>query len=81
MSNDAVKKPSATAFVFIKISLILLAALAGIAYLARDQPSEAEACAEACSAQGKRGKLVFQYSKVQTAGMRGRGPAECYCEP
>ena len=79
MENKPANRQRASKFVLINMNFVVLAAITGIVYLASGSPSPAEACAKTCSAEGKKGNLVFKYSQEQTAGMRSRGPAECYC--
>ena len=66
---------------FLKVCVIVVIAIVVINYLASLIPDAGESCAVACAAQGKRGELVYIYTKEQTAGSRGRGPRECRCSP
>lgn len=66
---------------FIKVFFIAAVAIGTINYVATLIPSEKDMCTKSCSAHDKRGLLVYKYSYAQTAGMRGRGPTECHCEP
>jgi len=66
---------------FLKLSLIVVIGLCAAVLLAKLITSEKESCNRSCAADGKPGSLAYVYSKEQTAGMRGRGPTECRCEP
>lgn len=77
--NDKVNKGAKKAF--LKLCLIVVTGLGAAVYMAKLIPSEKASCNQSCAAHGKRGNLVYVYSKEQTAGMRGRGPTECRCEP
>jgi predicted permease len=48
-------------------------------YLLRDMPTDQQACAIACAKSNQTGYLAYVYDASQTAGMRGKGPAECQC--
>ena len=38
-----------------------------------------EQCRNLCAEGNRSGRLVFVYPSEQTAGMRGKGPANCEC--
>lgn len=66
---------------FLKVCVIAVVAIVVVNYVASLIPDAGQSCAVACAAQGKRGELVYIYTKEQTAGTRGRGPQECRCGP
>lgn len=66
---------------FLKLCVIVVIGVSVAIYLAKLIPSEKESCTQSCAAEGKQGSLAYVYSEEQTAGMRGRGPTECRCEP
>lgn len=77
--NDKVNKSAKKAF--LKLCLIVVTGLGAAVYVAKLIPSEQESCNRLCAAHGKQGSLAYVYPKEQTAGMRGRGPTECRCDP
>lgn len=79
MENASAERQRATARALICLALVVLAGMTAIVFLTRKIPSADVACTRTCAAEGKTGKRVYQYSKEQTAGMRGRGPAQCDC--
>jgi hypothetical protein len=73
-------KPRIARAVVVAAGFALFIALGlGLAYVMGLFPTPAEACAEKCSALGKRGELVYVFRPEVTAGMRGKGPEECRC--
>jgi hypothetical protein len=59
----------ASALLFAYLSVLLVSTL----------PSLEESCKKKCSLNHRIGKLVYDYSPQQTAGMRGKGPMHCEC--
>ena len=61
------------------IVLLVFGGFIGLMFLSGFVPSTEQRCKTTCSKTGLDSRMVYKYPSEMTAGMRGRGPAECQC--